>query len=97
MGGPYASVVSAWSAWVAQIAGTPATALLTPFRLAIWLRKLAFTVAAGVTFVYIIPWFFVNPDRQLHTPDEQIAARCAPYPSGFTQSDKTPIMTRRDF
>ena len=33
----------------------------------------AFYIAAGVCFVCIFPWFFVNPNRRLHVP-EQVTA-----------------------
>ena len=35
--------------------------------------NMAFYVAAGVSFVCIFPWFFVNPNRRLHVP-EQVTA-----------------------
>jgi len=84
VGGPYTSVVSGMVSMGGQIAGA-ATASLTPFFASRYGWETAFTVAAGVTFVCIIPWFFVNPDRRLHTPDEQIAARCAPYHPGSSK------------
>jgi ACS family glucarate transporter-like MFS transporter len=66
-------VVSGMVSMGGQIAGA-ATASLTPFFASRYGWETAFTVAAGVTFVCIIPWFFVNPDRRLHTPDEKIIA-----------------------
>ena len=33
----------------------------------------AFYIAAGVCIVCIFPWFFVNPNRRLHVP-EQVTA-----------------------
>ena len=50
-----------------QIAGAT-TAILTPFFAAKYGWEYAFYVAAGVTFVCIIPWLFVNPRRTIYAP-----------------------------
>jgi ACS family glucarate transporter-like MFS transporter len=60
LGGPYTGVISGLVSMYGQIAGA-ATATLTPFFASKYGWDFAFTVAAGVTFVCIIPWLFVNP------------------------------------
>jgi ACS family glucarate transporter-like MFS transporter len=69
VGGPYTGVVSGMVSMGGQIAGA-ATASLTPFFASKYGWEQAFTIAAGVTFVCIIPWFFVNPNRRLRVPGE---------------------------
>jgi ACS family glucarate transporter-like MFS transporter len=72
VGGPFTSVVSGMVSMGGQIAGA-VTASLTPFFASKYGWETAFNVAAGVTFVCIIPWFFVNPNRRLRAPGEQAA------------------------
>jgi ACS family glucarate transporter-like MFS transporter len=50
-----------------QIAGA-VTASLTPYFASIYGWDYAFTVAAGVTFASIIPWFLVHSNRRLGSP-----------------------------
>ncbi|MEO8302056.1 MAG: MFS transporter [Rhizomicrobium sp.] len=64
LGGPYTGVVSGMVSMGGQIAGAT-TASLTPFLAARYGWEQAFYVAAGVTFVCILPWFLVRPDRRL--------------------------------
>ncbi len=64
LGGPYTGVVSGIVSMGGQIAGA-ATASLTPYFASKYGWEQAFTIAAGVTFVCIIPWFLVNPNRRL--------------------------------
>ena len=63
--GPYTGVISGMVSMCGQIAGA-ATATLTPFFASQYGWDYAFTVAAGVTFVCIIPWLFVNPKSRIH-------------------------------
>ena len=65
VGGPYTGVVSGMVSMGGQIAGA-ATASLTPFFASRYGWDTAFMIAAGVTFVCVMPWFFVNPNRRLH-------------------------------
>ncbi|MBA2588048.1 MAG: MFS transporter [Alphaproteobacteria bacterium] len=67
LGGPYAGIVSGMVSMCGQIAGA-ITASLTPFLATRYGWDYAFTVAAGVTFVCIIPWLFVNPTRGIYAP-----------------------------
>jgi MFS transporter, ACS family, glucarate transporter len=67
VGGPYTGVISGMVSMGGQIAGA-ATASLTPFFASKFGWEQAFTIAAGVTFVCIIPWFLVNPNRRLPVP-----------------------------
>ena len=67
LGGPYAGVVSGMVSMCGQIAGA-ITASLTPFLATRYGWEYAFYVAAGVTFVCIIPWLFVNPTRGIYVP-----------------------------
>jgi MFS transporter, ACS family, glucarate transporter len=55
-----------------QIAGA-ATASLTPYFASLYGWEYAFYIAAGVSFVCVLPWFFVNPNRRLHVPEQQLA------------------------
>jgi ACS family glucarate transporter-like MFS transporter len=65
LGGPYTGVISGLVSMCGQIAGA-ATASLTPLVAKDYGWEYAFYVAAGVTFVCIIPWLFVNPNRSLY-------------------------------
>ena len=67
LGGPYAGVVSGMVSMCGQIAGA-ITASLTPFLATRYGWEYAFYVAAGVTFICIIPWLFVNPSRGIYFP-----------------------------
>ena len=67
LGGPYTGVISGMVSMCGQIAGA-ATATLTPFFATRYGWEYAFYVAAGVTFVCIIPWLFVNPGRSIYAP-----------------------------
>jgi MFS transporter, ACS family, glucarate transporter len=67
LGGPYTGVISGLVSMCGQIAGA-ATATLTPFFATRYGWEYAFYVAAGVTFVCIIPWLFVNPGRSIYAP-----------------------------
>ena len=67
LGGPYAGVVSGMVSMCGQIAGA-ITASMTPFLATRYGWEYAFYVAAGVTFVCIIPWLFVNPTRGIYVP-----------------------------
>jgi MFS transporter, ACS family, glucarate transporter len=73
-GGPYTGVVSGLVNMGGQIAGA-ATATLTPLFASLFGWEIAFCIAAGVCFVCIVPWLFVDPNRRLHTPDELITTR----------------------
>ncbi|HVW74073.1 MAG TPA: MFS transporter [Rhizomicrobium sp.] len=71
-GGPFTGVISGLINMAGQIAGA-VTASLTPL-LAQWYGwEYAFYVAAGICFVFMFPWFLVNPNRRLHVP-EQVTA-----------------------
>jgi ACS family glucarate transporter-like MFS transporter len=67
LGGPYTGVISGMVSMCGQIAGA-ATATLTPFFATRYGWEYAFYVAAGVTFVCIIPWLLVNPGRSIYAP-----------------------------
>ncbi len=43
-----------------------ATASVTPLLASRYSWEVAFTVAAGVAFVCVFPWFLVNPNRRIH-------------------------------
>ena len=66
LGGPFTGVVSGMVSMCGQIAGA-ATASLTPYFAAKYGWDHAFMIAAGVTFVCIIPWLLVRPDHRLMT------------------------------
>jgi ACS family glucarate transporter-like MFS transporter len=72
-GGPYSGIVSGLLNMGGQIAGA-VTASATPWFAQEYGWSSAFYVAAAVAFVCAFPWFFVNPNRRLHTPDEQVIA-----------------------
>jgi MFS transporter, ACS family, glucarate transporter len=65
-GGPFTGVVSGLINMGGQIAGA-ATASLTPLFASWYGWETAFYVAAGVCFVCMFAWFFVNPNRRLQT------------------------------
>jgi MFS transporter, ACS family, glucarate transporter len=65
LGGPYTGVVSGMVSMGGQIAGA-ATATVTPLLASLYGWETAFTVAAGVAFVCILPWFLVNPNCRVH-------------------------------
>ncbi len=67
LGGPFTGVISGLVSMCGQIAGA-ATASLTPYFAAKYGWGQAFTIAAGVTFVCIIPWLFVDPNQRLYGP-----------------------------
>ena len=67
LGGPYAGVVSGMVSMCGQIAGA-ITASVTPYLATRYGWEYAFYAAAGVTFVCIIPWLFVNPTRGIYRP-----------------------------
>jgi ACS family glucarate transporter-like MFS transporter len=71
-GGPYTGVISGLVNMGGQIAGA-ATASLTPYFASLYGWEYAFYIAAGVSFVCVLPWFFVNPNRRLHVPEQQLA------------------------
>jgi ACS family glucarate transporter-like MFS transporter len=71
-GGPFTGVISGLVNMGGQIAGA-ATASLTPLFAQMYGWESAFYIAAGVCLVCVIPWFFVNPNRRLHTVEEVIA------------------------
>ena len=71
-GGPYTGVISGLVNMGGQIAGA-ATASLTPLFAQWYGWEWAFYIAAGVSFVCVFPWFFVNPNRRLQVP-EQVTA-----------------------
>ena len=71
-GGPYTGVISGMINMGGQFAGA-ATASLTPYFATNYGWTTAFYVAAGVAFVCAFPWFFVNPNRRLHAPEQVIA------------------------
>jgi len=74
VGGPYTGVVSGMINMAGQIAGA-VTASATPWFASEYGWPVAFYVAAGLTFVCIFAWFFVNPERRLHTEEmEEISA-----------------------
>ncbi|HEX4271517.1 MAG TPA: MFS transporter [Rhizomicrobium sp.] len=73
IGGSYTGVVSGMVSMGGQIAGA-ATASLTPYFASKYGWEQAFTIAGGVTFVCIVPWFFVNPNRRLQSSGAQTAA-----------------------
>jgi ACS family glucarate transporter-like MFS transporter len=65
VGGPFTGVVSGMVSMGGQTAGA-ATASLTPYFASKYGWETAFYVAAGVTFVCIIPWLFVNPNGRVY-------------------------------
>ena len=65
LGGPFTGVISGLVSMCGQIAGA-LTASLTPFFATKYGWDYAFTVAACVTFVCIIPWLVVNPKSRIH-------------------------------
>ena len=65
-GGPFTGVVSGLINMGGQIAGA-ITASLTPWFAVHYGWETAFYVAAGLCFVCMFPWFFVNPNRRLQT------------------------------
>ena len=69
LGGPFTGVISGMVSMCGQIAGA-ITASLTPYFASRYGWGYAFTVAAWVTFVCIIPWLFVHPDRRLDSVAE---------------------------
>jgi len=69
-GGPFTGVISGLVNMGGQIAGA-ATASLTPYFASRYGWETAFYVAAAISFVCIFPWFFVNPDRRLHTEERE--------------------------
>ncbi|HEX4637309.1 MAG TPA: MFS transporter [Rhizomicrobium sp.] len=71
-GGPYTGVISGLVNMGGQIAGA-ITASATPWFASLYGWQYAFYIAAGVCFVCMFPWFFVNPDRRLHVPEEVTA------------------------
>jgi ACS family glucarate transporter-like MFS transporter len=71
-GGPFTGVISGLVNMGGQIAGA-ATASLTPLFAEKYGWETAFYIAAGVCFVCVFPWFFVNPNRRLHVQEEVIA------------------------
>jgi ACS family glucarate transporter-like MFS transporter len=70
LGGPHTGVVSGLVSMCGQIAGA-ATASLTPFFASRYGWDQAFTIAAGVTFVCIIPWLFVNPKHRVYALQDE--------------------------
>jgi MFS transporter, ACS family, glucarate transporter len=64
LGGAYTGVISGLVSMCGQIAGA-ATASLTPYFAAKYGWDHAFTIAAGVTFICIIPWLVVNPKQRI--------------------------------
>jgi len=74
VGGPYTGVVSGMINMAGQIAGA-VTASATPWFAAEYGWPMAFYVAAALTFVCVFAWFFVNPERRLHTEEvEEVTA-----------------------
>ncbi len=71
-GGPYSGIVSGLLNMGGQIAGA-VTASATPWFAREYGWSTAFYVASGVAFVCAFPWFFVNPNRRLHVPEEVTA------------------------
>ncbi len=67
LGGPFTGVISGMVSMCGQIAGA-ATASLTPFLATKYGWDFAFTIAAAITFLCVIPWLFVNPTRRLPAP-----------------------------
>lgn len=65
LGGPFTGAISGLVSMCGQIAGA-VTASLTPFFASKYGWDYAFTIAAGVTFVCIIPWLIVNPNSRIH-------------------------------
>jgi ACS family glucarate transporter-like MFS transporter len=64
LGGPFTGIISGMVSMCGQIAGA-VTASLTPYFASKYGWDYAFTVAAGVTFACIIPWFLVHSNRRL--------------------------------
>jgi ACS family glucarate transporter-like MFS transporter len=71
-GGPFTGVVSGMINMGGQIAGA-VTASATPWFAVKYGWETAFYVAAGMCFVCMFAWFFVNPNRRLQVP-EQVTA-----------------------
>lgn len=71
-GGPFTGVVSGMINMGGQIAGAT-TASLTPWLATYYGWETAFYVAAGMCFVCMFAWFFVNPNRRLQVT-EQVTA-----------------------
>ena len=71
-GGPHTGVISGLVNMGGQIAGA-ITASATPWFATKFGWEWAFYIAAGVAVVCAFAWFFVNPDRRLHAP-EQVTA-----------------------
>ena len=71
-GGPYSGIVSGLLNMGGQIAGA-VTASATPWFAKEYGWSTAFYVASGVAFVCAFPWFFVNPNRRLHVPEQAAA------------------------
>jgi len=65
LGGPFTGVISGVVSMCSQLGGA-ATALLTPFFASKFGWDYAFTAAACVNFVCIIPWLFVKPEQRLY-------------------------------
>jgi MFS transporter, ACS family, glucarate transporter len=65
LGGPYTGVISGIVSMCSQLGGA-ATAMLTPLLASKYGWDYAFTIAACVTFVCIIPWLFVKPEQRLY-------------------------------
>jgi ACS family glucarate transporter-like MFS transporter len=65
LGGPFTGVISGLVSMCGQIAGA-ATASLTPYFASRYGWEYAFYIAAGMTFVCIIPWLVVNPGRRIY-------------------------------
>lgn len=76
LGGPFTGVISGLVSMCGQIAGA-ATASLTPFFASRYGWEYAFYVAAGVTFVCIIPWLFVNPRHRVYAPVDPLEISAA--------------------
>jgi len=68
LGGPYTGVISGLVSMGGQLAGA-ATASLMPFFASRYGWEIPFYVAAGVCFVCIIPWLFVDPRHRVYSPD----------------------------
>ncbi|HVV27917.1 MAG TPA: MFS transporter [Rhizomicrobium sp.] len=69
-GGPHTGVISGLVNMAGQIAGA-VTASATPWFAAHYGWETAFYVAAGICFVCLFTWFFVNPDRRLHSIEQE--------------------------
>ncbi|HEX3756753.1 MAG TPA: MFS transporter [Rhizomicrobium sp.] len=69
-GGPHTGVISGLINMGGQIAGV-ITATATPWLATRYGWSSAFYVAAGVSFVCAVAWFFANPDKRLTPAGEQ--------------------------